>query len=433
MYRVTAEAVSGTNVYADGKWLKCIGNKPVHVGERVWTDGRCVYGNYQESQQPPVIIPQVEEEIPIATDNGYFIFSKRKLKPCKSEKPLTNYKFFINNKQSNCYFVENYSRPQTNPSEDPAYVYYAYEARPTSQYGETIPLTVRDNDYSCEFKGTFAADVDLNGNLFAIVIDQFNLNIIKNTKIVATVDLKDLTQKATKLVSMPSSPAPKSEWGHYDGDPTASGDWVIFYVYTISTDLQVNYAFIENENNWNVYIEFFVRKIAMTTHGDWPERLLNISDASINCYLSNHGTKINIGREKSSTSTFIKGYGYIPQFDSEWGTTPDPDYKLALQDGYYFTEKREGNNVQIVIYSPKGQQIFSDYFAFGSIIFGFSKVKGGFLLNIYDAESKKNKLYFLAQNRVLLTEYVCHNAKFRPIKKNKRNWQNQIETIAFDS
>ena len=250
--------------------------------------------------------------------------------------------------------------------------------------------------------------------------------------IVEMIDLKDLTKKANKLVSAPSTPSPDSDWGH-SGDPLAPGDWIIWHIYSIAVDLQVNYAFIENENNWNVYVEFLIRKMTQTTHGDWVDRYANINDATINCYLSNHGTNLKIGSKGSLSATYIDDYGYMPTLESKCVSTPNPEYKLALQDGYYFTEKRSDDNVQITIYSPNGKQIFSDYFAFGSVIFGFSKVKRGFLLNIYDYESKKNKLYFLSQNKMLLTENICYNAKIRPIRRNKRNWQNQIEIINFES
>lgn len=65
MYHATAEQVSGDRVFAGGKWLTCIGNKPVNVGDRIWTDGRCVYGYYMEPQQPPVILVEKEKAIPI--------------------------------------------------------------------------------------------------------------------------------------------------------------------------------------------------------------------------------------------------------------------------------------------------------------------------------------------------------------------------------
>ena len=57
-------------VFADGKWLALVGNKPVKVGDRVWTDGRCVYGNFQDAQSPIVITPDEDWIIPIAVRDG---------------------------------------------------------------------------------------------------------------------------------------------------------------------------------------------------------------------------------------------------------------------------------------------------------------------------------------------------------------------------
>ena len=66
MYRATVAAVSGIKVYAGGRWLTCIGNSPVRVGDHIWTDGRCVYGNELESGAPFIpIIPMKEEGIPL--------------------------------------------------------------------------------------------------------------------------------------------------------------------------------------------------------------------------------------------------------------------------------------------------------------------------------------------------------------------------------
>lgn len=62
LYRAQVEAVNGISVKAGGKWLTCIGNKPVSVGDRVWTDGRVVFGNYQTPQQP-IVITFDEEDI----------------------------------------------------------------------------------------------------------------------------------------------------------------------------------------------------------------------------------------------------------------------------------------------------------------------------------------------------------------------------------
>ena len=67
MYRAKVDSVSGTKVLAGGKWLTCIGNKNVKAGDFIWTDGRCVYGNFQEAQSPIVITTNEERIIPVVT------------------------------------------------------------------------------------------------------------------------------------------------------------------------------------------------------------------------------------------------------------------------------------------------------------------------------------------------------------------------------
>ena len=76
MFRARAEKVSGKRVFAKGRWLTCIGNKSVSVGDLIYTDGRCVYGFYQEAQQPQVITPRKKNEIGIPIlyfgESGWF-------------------------------------------------------------------------------------------------------------------------------------------------------------------------------------------------------------------------------------------------------------------------------------------------------------------------------------------------------------------------
>lgn len=80
MYRAKVEAISGIKIFAGGKWLQCIGNKNVNVGDYIWTDGRCVYGHNQQPQQPLVITsPNEEEAIPIIVDGKTYTFDKCKL------------------------------------------------------------------------------------------------------------------------------------------------------------------------------------------------------------------------------------------------------------------------------------------------------------------------------------------------------------------
>ena len=76
MYRAKAEIVNGLRVFADGKWLTCIGNKNVQAGDLIWTDGQCVYGFNKISQQPLSITTSQDADwcIPIVIDNVAYIF-----------------------------------------------------------------------------------------------------------------------------------------------------------------------------------------------------------------------------------------------------------------------------------------------------------------------------------------------------------------------
>ena len=61
MYRAKVEQISGSKVRAGGKWLTCIGNKNVRIGDLIYTDGRCVYGYDKESAALLVITPQKDD------------------------------------------------------------------------------------------------------------------------------------------------------------------------------------------------------------------------------------------------------------------------------------------------------------------------------------------------------------------------------------
>ena len=67
IYRAKVEAVDGLRVKTGSKWLTCIGNKPVNVGDTILTDGRCVFGNYLYSQQSfvPIMPSKGPSTIPV--------------------------------------------------------------------------------------------------------------------------------------------------------------------------------------------------------------------------------------------------------------------------------------------------------------------------------------------------------------------------------
>lgn len=78
MYRARVDAVNGCKVRAGGKWLTCIGNRAVKVGDRIWTDGRCVYGNDREGTAPIVIANPTKDDlaIPIALNKDLYTYHK---------------------------------------------------------------------------------------------------------------------------------------------------------------------------------------------------------------------------------------------------------------------------------------------------------------------------------------------------------------------
>mgnify|MGYP006872976196 CR=1 FL=1 len=78
MYRTRVDSVNGNKIFAGGKWLKCIGNKPVRVGDLVWTDGKCVYGNFLEAGDPFIPVTSSDSEIiPIANVDHFYYFDKK--------------------------------------------------------------------------------------------------------------------------------------------------------------------------------------------------------------------------------------------------------------------------------------------------------------------------------------------------------------------
>lgn len=70
MHRARVTAVSGLRAQANDKWLNIIGNKDVVVGDSVWTDGRCIYGNVYEGGEAAPIISASEPYVPLLMSNG---------------------------------------------------------------------------------------------------------------------------------------------------------------------------------------------------------------------------------------------------------------------------------------------------------------------------------------------------------------------------
>ena len=434
MYRVTAEAVSGTNVYAGGKWLKCIGNKPVHVGERVWTDGRCVYGNYQESQQPPVIISVGKEVIPIVTTNGFYTFDKGKLTLVS---PNEEYSFniledyhpvFVNNERAKSYFVNDYVLPS-----------------------KTVCVEENnESETSCDVKCVIAANVDKSGNLSIIRINGFNLEIWENGEIVDTTDFEQLINEIKNATPKPTAP-PLPQ-----GDTSNPVNPWIESTYSLTTvHFKVNHTFIENKNNWAVYMTLDCQNIHEQYVGDIS------SESSALTYKHYSITNSGVTTYAGDTHESSWQYGDDPSFSEVVTIEPNSSQKLLLQDGYYFTEEVEAENSENnswwfyskrTVYSPDNKKIFTGLFERSSSII-FRKVKGSYLMAVnYDRryfakdeenlQTKLNLPYFLngifllRQDKwEMLTDKISNehylNQQFRTLKEIKK-WQNRVQEVSLD-
>ena len=217
MYRVTAEIVSGSKVFAGGKWLKCIGNKRVSVGERIWTDGRCVYGHFQEAQQPPVITSGGDEAIPILAGKQCYIFYRDKLQLIGELDK--EYSLMINDTRGNVL------------------IYADTTDLKTAKDGDTLELLVsaniakNGNRYYLTLQRKFDAKSDSEKTNFDYLDDPYTIRIWKNGAVVGKTPTKSLNKLA--LSRCPTPPAYAELHDH-------------------DLDIFSRLAFIENENDWFV-------------------------------------------------------------------------------------------------------------------------------------------------------------------------------------
>ena len=229
MYRATAEIVSGTRVFADGKWLQCIGNKCVSVGDRIWTDGRCVYGHEQESEQPKIITATPDDEsIPILLffDGKYHFYTyTSRLKELKRPNELSE----VDEKMKDM-----------GVTNEPNYTYtFGFESNEKSIYKFMI------NDYrrevfvsGSETQNVYATNIDKIGNKYVLKGTSSRLTISKNGENVPATNISGLIEQLKQET--------------VDSIPSGSGrpDSRISSTYLI----RGRFAVIENEKNWSALL-----------------------------------------------------------------------------------------------------------------------------------------------------------------------------------
>ena len=80
MHRTRVNAVAGKKALAEGKWLTVIGNRRVHSGDWVWTDGRCIYGHESAGGSAPVLVKRGESGVPVYVGARHCIYQRGELR-----------------------------------------------------------------------------------------------------------------------------------------------------------------------------------------------------------------------------------------------------------------------------------------------------------------------------------------------------------------
>ena len=438
MYRARVQAISGTKIFADGKWLKCIGNKTFHVGELIWTDGRCVYGNHVIPQQPLVITAQEQEGIPLIFREtqkkyeDYFTFLKRpkQISPPETLSTAGKIKFMINDDKRNVMVVKDEYRNDYDDSERyetiiAANLYrgdlYTLVYSFVEEDSRPIPIRISGGE-----RGTDCIKIEKNGKAI-LTITTFN-NIVDKT--------------FAACPDVPNFYTPS--YGNY------------FFYYCLCYPV---WSFIESDTNWAFVILCEITK-AVDISYDYPETISILPDTPIkethnlvqyHYFSSNdsYGLALefywNHGLNTDTLSNFII---------EKRTATPGTSIAFPLQDNYYFkfdgvheiTEEDHMKAKQLMqrtIFSPSGGEIFTGIFDLWAYM-TFCRFNHKNLLGVRHQAFKSfytnsvghipilgDGLYLLKEDSAeKIINGTCLNQRLRPMKKYK-NWQTRIQEIIF--
>lgn len=406
MYRATAEIVSGSKVFAGGKWLKCIGNKRVSVGERIWTDGRCVYGHFQEAQQPPVITSDGDEAIPILAGKQCYIFYRGKLQLIGELDKF--YSLMINDTRGNVFVYDD-------------------------DTGARIDGNIRE-----ELK---AANIDKAGNhyyltqIYEIEVDGKivgDMRIWKNGEVVAICSSPEkFADEVYDSVPMPGfGGIPDKE---ASGEPMQKWNNIIY-------SINRKYHFIENPECWSLYQDYYVQKY--TRYGDGDS--IRWNNASEDQYI--FCDKKTILRHSTASMNRADIWSAPMRYESPitWNSAT-----IALQDGFYCQAKPEPfiedgvsrtgeayhyehENFHKTFFTPQGNKIFE---LDGRVEYEplITRIAGGYLVKLDDY----NVSYiYLCKNNTLELIYQTKSSQYTTIKnqrlrsmKHYKNWHKRIKEI----
>lgn len=415
MYQARVEAVSGTKVFADGKWLTCIGNKIVRVGEYIWTDGRVVYGYHQEAQQPLVITAPEDLGIPIAFYNGeIYTFKKNKLEALGTLNTAKRFESMINDKKGNVYF----------------------------------------DSYDC----VLAENIDSDGNLFSLIATAMreyygtiSIKVLKNNECMQTIDLepfRDATLAAT---------------------PTSGESYHVYSQIKNKRYIDIWWGFIENENDWAfLFLTSAGEGITYDFIYDLYDPYKNYGHMTLEFFRLHYVTPNQnvILSEMTSIdlphfdgwSKFADGNDYFNAYrvgSSSWKHDDKEilNIKFPLQDNFYYKVSKTKHNdyfitsyenppedlnhfnsIDVTVYTPNDDELFTIPCSFEAKLRLREINSSSYLFavqsSLYHKENMENGLYLYRDGEFqLLVKGSIINQRLRPMKKYK-NWQNRIQIIS---
>lgn len=450
MYRARVDSVSGTKVFAGGKWLTCIGNKPVKAGDFIWTDGRCVYGNFQEAQSPIVITSPQYKGIPIQLANYLFNFIGNEIEKV-GELPSGR---IFNDSLKNVYSI----------SVDTA------DAANCNYNGDIYTLKL---DTAIWTKYSFDFNI---ANLPGIEIKGY---IKKNSEIKEVVPLTDLLKNAVNQTYTEAQNIPYVDGlddGIHDNGGGDNPHCLISTQYENYVLTQPFYSFIKDENNW-AFVFYIMSSIKRDraysvdsddgeTVGSDFELLDTIYDGTsiVNrfYYFDSSGNNSLIYDEHA----LIKNPDAYPMWEIDPLTlersrnvefSQMQNIKFPLQDGYYFKSNVKDYGESIIegnipilkydIYSPDDKLLFSCEGLVGLNFSIYQLAKNKYLVGInpkfietngkttngglYICENgelkniSENALKNISEN---IKDFRCLNHCLRPMKYSK-NWWNKIQNL----
>lgn len=208
MHRARVTETRGKKVLAEGKWLTVIGNRSVHNGDWVWTDGRCIYGHESTGGGAPVLARHGESGIPIYIGGSHCIYQRGELR-----------------------------RLSGLPS---------FRSRGLLYLGAHAAHFL-PHPYPQDKKQLLDADMDANGNIFTLTGVRWReddlgvwlgaqraVRVRKNGKEIASIDLRPYHEMfklpyCTSIITGGGHIDCDGNWGFYLEIDAASDEWLVGY------------------------------------------------------------------------------------------------------------------------------------------------------------------------------------------------------------